>query len=213
MSSDASTTAIATAAAETSVMRRRKRHGRAAQHVADAAHGVQQARLLADLGLASQVAHVHAERVGARAEVVAPDVLEDRRAGEHLTRMAHEHLEQQELGPRELEHALAAPRLVRAQVEAQILERERLTRHVVLLAGAPQQRAYAREQLAQCERLDEVVVGAGVEAGDAVVDLLARGEHQHRRAVAARAQAPAHLAGRRRAASRCRGSRRRRGRR
>ena len=42
---------------------------------------------------------------------------------------------------------------------------------LVLLARAAQQRAHAREQLAQRERLDEVVVGAGVEAGDAVVDL------------------------------------------
>ncbi len=38
----------------------------AAQHVADAAHRVQQARLLADLGLAPQVAHVDAQRVGRR---------------------------------------------------------------------------------------------------------------------------------------------------
>ena len=40
---------------------------------------------------------------------------------------------------------------------------------------------------------DEVVVGARVEAGDPVVDLVARGQHQHRRAVAARAQPPADL--------------------
>ena len=78
------------------------------------------------------------------------------------------------------------------QVEAQVLEGERLLL-AVLLAGAAQQRAHPRQQLAQRERLDEVVVGAGVQAGDAVVDLAARGEHQHRRAVAALAQAPAHL--------------------
>src|SRR5579875_3830410 len=132
MSTDASTTAIATAAAETMAMRRRKLMSMTARScwgtkdVADAAHGVQQPRLLADLGLAAQVAHVHAERVGARAEVIAPHALEDRRAREHLPRVAHEQLEQQELGARERERALPAPRLVRAQVQAQIREREHL---------------------------------------------------------------------------------------
>ncbi len=126
------------------------------------------------------------------AEVIPPHVLEDRRAGEHLARVAQEHLEQQELGAGERQRALAAPRLVREQIEAQILERERRLLFV-LGARAPQQRAHAREQLAQRERLDEVVVGARVEPGDAVVDLLARGEHQHGRAVAAFAQPPAHL--------------------
>ena len=58
---------------------------------------------------------------------------------------------------------------------------------------APQQRAQAREQLAQREGLDQVVVGAGIEAGHAVVDRVARGEHQDRRAVAGLAHAPADL--------------------
>ena len=90
------------------------------------------------------------------------------------------------------EQALAAPRLVREAVQPQVLERERRLL-LVVLARAAQQRAHAREQLAQRERLDEVVVGAGVQPGDAVVDLFARGQHQHRRAVAALAQAPADL--------------------
>jgi hypothetical protein len=106
--------------------------------------------------------------------------------------MAQEQLQQQELGAREREHALAPPCLVRAQVEPQVGIRERLLL-AVALAGTAQQRAHAREQLAQRERLDQVVVGAHVQAGDAVVDLAARGEHQHRCVVAALAQAPAHL--------------------
>ncbi len=81
--------------------------------------------------------------------------------------------------------------LVGEAVQAQILEGERLL--LLVLAGAAQQGAHARHQLAQREGLDEVVVGARVEAGDAVVDLPARGEHQHRRAVASVAQAPADL--------------------
>ena len=59
--------------------------------------------------------------------------------------------------------------------------------------GPPQQRAQPRLQLAQRERLDQVVVGARVEPRDAVVDGVARGEHQHRRPVAAGAHPAAHL--------------------
>ena len=59
--------------------------------------------------------------------------------------------------------------------------------HVVRRVGrAAEQRAQPRQQLAECERLDEVVVRAGVESGDAVRHRLARGEHEDRRGVAGR---------------------------
>ena len=54
--------------------------------------------------------------------------------------------------------------------------------------GAAQVRAHAREQLGEPERLDEVVVGAGVEPGDDVELLVARGEDQDRQ-LGARARA------------------------
>ena len=60
-------------------------------------------------------------------------------------------------------------------------------------AGAAQQRSQPRAELLERERLDQVVVGAGVEALHAVRDGVAGGEHQHRRAVAGRPQAPADL--------------------
>ena len=60
-------------------------------------------------------------------------------------------------------------------------------------AGAAQQRAQPRAELLERERLDEVVVGAGVEPLHAVRDRVARGEHQHRRAVAGGAQPAADL--------------------
>ncbi len=52
---------------------------------------------------------------------------------------------------------------------------------------------HAREQLAKLEGLEQVVVGAQVQAVDAVVEPVARGEHQHRRGIAAFARAPQHL--------------------
>ena len=58
---------------------------------------------------------------------------------------------------------------------------------------ATQQRADARRELVEIERLDQVIVGAGVEAGDAVGDGVARGHDQHRPRVAARRIARQHV--------------------
>ena len=103
--------------------------------------------------------------------------------------MSEEELEQPVLGARQLDAPVAAPHVARRRVEREVGEAQALRRRL----DAPQQRPQAREQLAQGEGLDQVVVGAGVEAGDAVVDRVARGEHQDRRAVAGLAHAPAHL--------------------
>ena len=59
-------------------------------------------------------------------------------------------------------------------------------------AGAPQDRAHAREQLAGVEGLRHVIVGADVEAGDAVRVLAARREHDDGDVVSS-ADAAAHL--------------------
>ena len=73
----------------------------------------------------------------------------------------------------------AAHRLARAQVELEVADasdggvagRRRAS-------GA--EGADAGEQLGQGERLDEVVIGAGIEARDAVADRIAGGEHEDR---------------------------------
>ena len=76
--------------------------------------------------------------------------------------------------------------LVGVGVQREIADAQR--RHAARRA-APQQRAHAREQLLALERLDEVVVGADVEALDARLQRVAGGEHQDRRVVAVVAQA------------------------
>ena len=58
------------------------------------------------------------------------------------------------------------------------------TRRAAARRTAPQQGAHARQQLLALEGLDEVVVGAGVEALDARLQRVARGEHQDRDVVA-----------------------------
>jgi hypothetical protein len=152
---------------------------------------VQQPRLPARLRLAAQVADVDLQRVRRRAEVVAPDAIEDLLAGEHLPRVLQEQLEQEELGAGELDRPPVAGDLVRVRVELEVAEAQRAP--LALPARSPQQRPQAREQLLERERLGQVVVGARLQPGDAVPDALARREHEHRRAVAGVSHAPADL--------------------
>ena len=58
---------------------------------------------------------------------------------------------------------------------------------------AAEQRLDPRDELAEVEGLDEVVVGAHLEAADPVLDVVERGEHEHREPRVAAAQLPADL--------------------
>ena len=62
------------------------------------------------------------------------------------------------------------------------VEAERPAFHLVagMPGGAAEQRADARQHLLHVEGLGDIVVGAGVHAGDLVAPALARGEDQHR---------------------------------
>ena len=82
--------------------------------------------------------------------------------------------------------AFAAAHLVGVRVQQQVADPQR--RHAARRSAA-QQRAQAREQLLALEGLDQVVVGADVEALHARVQRVARRQHQDRHVVAVVAQA------------------------
>ena len=104
--------------------------------------------------------------------------------------MVHQQLQQQELGAGELDRAAVAGDGVARGVELDPGVLERLPHRA---AAAAQQRPEACAQLFERERLDEVVVGAGVEPFHAVGHRVAGGEHQHRGAIARGAQPAADL--------------------
>ena len=177
------------------VRRRARSRRRLAQRVADAAHRVDQAWLAVGLGLAPQIADVDLEGVGGRREVVAPDLLEDpvaRRApgagGAGTARAGR---------TRSASAGSGARRGVTSRVPGSRRRSAKVSDASACPAvgrlGAAQQRAQPGQQLLEGERLDQVVVGAGVEAGHAVGDRVAGGEHQDRHVVAVGAQSPARL--------------------
>ena len=74
---------------------------------------------------------------------------------------------------------------MRGRIDHQVAAGQRGRARVL---AAPHQRPQPREQLGELERLGHVVVGAEVEAIDAVGDTVAGGQHQDRRPAAAPAQ-------------------------
>ena len=87
-------------------------------------------------------------------------------------------LQQAKLGRAQRHLAPGDADAARAAIDDEVADRER---RVNGQRAAPQQRAHARRELVLDERLDEVVVGAGIEPAHAVFDGVARGEEQHRR--------------------------------
>ncbi|MNZ11343.1 hypothetical protein D3C78_282060 [compost metagenome] len=61
-----------------------------------------------------------------------------------------------------------------------------LDEHLGPPGTAPEQGAQAGLELVEVERLDQVIVGAGIQASDAVFGCIARGKDQNRQAVAPR---------------------------
>ena len=62
-----------------------------------------------------------------------------------------------------------------------------------LRIASPGERTQAREELGKRKRLHQVVIRAAVETGNAVIDGVPSGQHQHRRPDAGCAHAPADL--------------------
>src|SRR5262249_26422876 len=118
-----STTVSATAAAaEIAIRARNVMRSPFAQRVSDPADRVDEAREAALLGLATEVADVHVERIGGRSEVVPPDPLEDDRARQHLARIPEEQLQERELRAREIDRPPAAAHLACARIELEVRE-------------------------------------------------------------------------------------------
>src|SRR4029453_11961394 len=106
-----------------------------------------------------------------------PRPLEQLIARQDVIRVSHEDLEHLELLRCQGDLAPAARHPAGGGVELEAGDAE----HGALLGRAPPpEGAQARQELAEVEWLDEVVVGPGVQPGDAVLYAVASGEHQDR---------------------------------
>src|SRR5690554_2979489 len=121
--------------------------GGGAQHVADAALGVDEGLGLGAVGprridLAAQIADVGLDDGRLPAPAVLPHVVEDLRLGQHATGVDHEVAQQLELGGGQVDLAARPAHLVGVLVELEVC----VAQHTVVVAtggssGAPQHRA------------------------------------------------------------------------
>src|SRR6185437_1621084 len=151
--------------------------------VARAAHRVDEARREALVDLAPQPPDEYFEHVGERIVVVVPHVRRNRRAIDDFSLVLQKELEQRVLLAGEHDLRSGAPDAVGAEIHLEVLDAPQRWLETRLTS---RECVDAREQLAKRERLHEVVVGAGLQTADAIVDGAPRREHQDgRRDVAA----------------------------
>ncbi len=161
------------------------------QGVADEADGVDERRA-EFLELLAQVADVGLHDVPVATEVVVPDVVEDLRLREDVTRIEHEVAEEVELGRREVDGVAVPAHLVGALVEFEIGEAEDPV-VLGLVSGAAQDGMHPGDHLGQREGLRHVVVAADGEAGQLVLQGVARRQEEDRHPQPVRTQPPGDL--------------------
>src|SRR6185312_14730288 len=151
---------------------------------ADAAHGVDVAGLVGVVAEPpAQSGDVHVERLRRPEPVDAPHLVHQLVAREDGARVGHQHVQQVELAPGQVERGAALGGDVGGGVDRDVADLDgggggrggRRRRGAV--AGAAQHGPDAGDQLGHAERLHEVVVGAQLEADDAVGLEAAGGEH------------------------------------
>ena len=96
-----------------------------------------------------------------RIVIVVPDVRRDGSAVHDLVPVKDEELEEREFLGRELDRLAAATHLVAGQIHLEVGEAHRLEHRGI---PPPRERFESRQQLAEGERLGEIVVGARLEA-------------------------------------------------
>ena len=138
-------------------------------------HGLQELISLAAAGaddrgrfriveLAAEPLHVDVDDVGKRVVVLVPDVLGDVGAADDVSGLPGEVFEERVFAAGQRNLGAGPTDALSADVDRQRTDLEALRRERT--AVAPRERAQAGEQLAEIERLGQVVVGAGVESLD-----------------------------------------------
>ncbi|SST12336.1 Uncharacterised protein [Acinetobacter baumannii] len=118
---------------------------------------------------------MHVEGVAFR-RFVAPDAAPQLLAGDQRGAGAHQALKDLPGGGGQRQGRAAAAGLAAVEVHHQVVDLQALG----LAAAAPAEGLQADQQLRQFEGLEQVVVGAGVEAVELVLQGIQGGEHEYR---------------------------------
>jgi len=117
---------------------------------------------------AAQTLDKHVDHVRLRVEIVIPHVLEDHCFRDHAPGVAQQIFEQRELARLQLNLLSVASHFAAQQIECEIGVAQGGWFHC--LAGAPDERLNAREQLRKRKRFREVIIAAHLQTFDAIVN-------------------------------------------
>src|SRR5690606_6469392 len=154
--------------------------------VADPVHGGDE--VLAEL--APELVHVHRDRVALDRALATVDQRLQGLARDHAAAALQQRQQGAVLAGAKAHVGAVAGDGARGRVEVDPAPGQ-LRRHPAL--GAADQGAQAGQQLVALERLDQVIVGPGIQAADPVAQPVARGDDQHRGGVVALAQGAQHV--------------------
>ncbi len=136
-------------------------------------------KIAVDLG--PQPADVHIDHIGLRIEVVVPHLLQQHGACDYLALMTHQQLQQAVFPGLQMYPFAGAGDGVGVQIENQIGDLQPVLPGLGL--GASCQRFQTRQQFPEGIGLDQIIIAAGFQAGDAIVHFAQRRQHQRRRLV------------------------------
>ncbi|CAM2147124.1 hypothetical protein PT2222_10068 [Paraburkholderia tropica] len=139
--------------------------------------------------LLAHAVHVDFDRGIAEIAAEVREVILQLRLAHDAAMTQQQHFEHGEFARREFERLVVVEDAAVDAREAHAAERHFRTRHVAVRAAATHHGANARFEFGGLERLEHVVVGARIEALHAVVQLVARGEDDHRRVTIALTEA------------------------
>ena len=134
----------------------------------------------------AQVVHVRAQGVGI-GEEIAPEFVFELLAADQAGGFAHQYLENAHGGWRQSHTLAVALDAHGTGIENQVADSHRAIGH--LTACPAHQGSDSGGQFFHFEGLDQVIVGAGIETGDLVAELVTGRQHQNGRAVAPLSQA------------------------
>src|SRR6187402_2700438 len=156
-----------------------------------AAHRTNERHLAGTVDLSTETADMDVDHVGTRIEMKTPHVFEDHLSRHHLAGVAHQELEEAELGRQEGQRLTVAQGVMTNQVELQVGNPQPVAVRVGL--SAAQEDFRARGQLVGCERLGQVIVATGTQSANAFIHVGKRADHQHGRVDRALAQGEHHV--------------------
>jgi hypothetical protein len=133
------------------------------------------------LELFADTVHIDFDRGVAEIAAEVREVILQLRLADHAAMTQQQHFEHREFTRRQFERLVVVEDAAIDTRQAHAAERDFRTRHIAVRAAAAHHGADTRLEFGRFERLQHVVVGAGIKALNTVVQFIAGGQHDNRR--------------------------------